>query len=281
MTDERTLATEIRELFRDVASQQSRRTREGWAVHFDVEEGSEQFYMAIAAVRRNIDQLRRDIEASPLKAGSKSLYVGAVNTFARYVTLAGLMETTTKEIAQHTQAFEYLTLVDDFLEPLDHRDVPKKTIEEIRDRIAGVLSDLDTVDMDDRLKAFVRSQISTLLWAIDHFNLIGIDGVCRTYGAAHAEIMRSFGFRGAKSPAAQGWFKKALPALAVVGGVITTASAVVEHTDNLLTHGESIYHFIAGDFHAIEGPEVDVQVEINGSSNHNSNPPLLPNPDQV
>lgn len=262
MPDERTLATEVRELFEALIRHSNNSTRQAWAKHFKVREGSEQFYLAIANVDRKIGQLRDDIEHSSLKQASKDLYLGAVNTFAQYVTLDGLMGTDTGQIANQTKAFEYLALVDDFLKPLDHREFPEETLQELRSRIGELSAALEASDIEPRLKAFLRTHIANLLWAIDNYHSIGIEGVCRTFGSVHAEVVRSLGFHGAKSEAASGWFRKALPALGWIGMAITSASAVIEPADNLLTHGASIYRTLAGDAPAEGAADHKVEIKI-------------------
>jgi len=246
MGDERTLATEIRELFQGLGSSPDMIVANAWAEHLGTQVGSERFFLGLSLIRGKLDRLIIDIDASPLKERSKSLYKKAVNQLAEYTSIQSMQGNNIHSVRANTQAFEYLTLVDDFLVPLDHRDIPNEALASLRAQVIELRASLDDVEMDKRLKSFLITQFANLIWALDHFDAIGIEGLCRTFGASHAEFARSIGLTGASKPEALAWYKKAWPAFGAIGLAITSLSAVVEHTDNLLTHGESLYDRLIG-----------------------------------
>ena len=237
--DERTVATEVRELFREL-SIGSKPMGKAIAGKFDAPEGTERFYLVLASLRSKCDQLARDISASPLKESSKGLYLGAVATLSRYIGVDAMFDLSTDELRSESQAFQYLTLVDDFLAPLDFRVVPKPILIELGDKASSILADLQGAGLEPRLTAFLQAQISQFIWALQNYEALGIDGVSRAWGSMASELMRSQGMHGSTAPQAKSWFKKAVPIVGYIGVVVTTASATVERADNLLTHGSHI-----------------------------------------
>lgn len=278
MADEITLATEVRELFQTLGAKKDMQVATAWAEHFGTEIGSEQFFLGIAIVKRNLTQLIADIEASRLKARSQQLYIAAVNELVSFVSPHGMISATTSQIAKLVSAFEYLTLVDDVLEPIDNRQVPKETISDLRKAMVELQADLDGADIDGRLKAFLRAQLANVLWALDHFDVVGIDGLSRTFGAAQAEIARSFGLAGASKPAAQAWYQKAWPKVVMIGTAITGLSVVVEKADNLLTHGGNIFGFVTGHDAKKDTPQSHVKIETSPVLPAPEHHPALPKP---
>jgi hypothetical protein len=279
MSDERTLATEVRELFAALAGYGEKSMANAISSHFQVNVGSEQFFLALASIERKTTQLITDIRASAVKQASQELYVGAVSELRRFVNVSRLDSAKSNQLAASEQAFQYLTLIDDILAPLDHRDVPAETIDGLRSAVNELLDSLRKASVDERLKAFLLANLSNILWAIDNFKAIGIEGLCSTFGMAHAEIARSMGFRGASKPEAKSWFKKAWPALGAIGMTVTTASAVVEKSDNLLTHSESIYDHLTGKPHAAQS--LHIHVDAPAMPAPDPSLPALPGPTET
>jgi hypothetical protein len=246
MADDRTLATEVREFFQSLPKGQNKGIAQAIADVSQTSISSDRFYSVLAAVRSNCDQLTSDIQASSLKSGSKQLYVGAVAKLSAYISIAGVQSKNTDQLKQEKQSFEYLTLVDDFLEPLDRREIPSGFYDDIRKKAQGLLDDLLEADMEPRLKAFLSSQLSQFLWSIQNYRILGIEGLSRAWGSVAAEIMRSQGHQGAGKPAAKKWFKKAGPVIGAIGLAVTSVSATVDKADNLLTHGGHIAEFLTG-----------------------------------
>ncbi len=250
MADERTLATEVREFFTNLITGQNRYINTAIAQTVNTNVGSVQFYSVLATVKSNCDQLIDDINASRLKGGSKALYSGAVTSLANYLSLESLQSITTDSLKGESQAFQYLTLVDDFLDPLDNRDIPVDFLIKIAAQAQGMLDELDASGVDDRLKAFLSKQIKQFMWSIQTFQIVGIEGLTRAWGAMAAEIARSQGMQGSRKTEAQSWYKKALPVLGAIGLAVTSASATVEQADNLLTHGSHIVAVVTGAEHS-------------------------------
>lgn len=260
MADEQTLATEVRTFFRKLAKEPNRRMDQAIAQTVDTSIGSIQFYEVLAAAKANCDQLQDDINACSLRRESKTLYLGAVQTLASYIDVSALQGRHNHQLRAEKQAFEYLTLIDDFLVSLDNRDIPDDFLDTIRAQAQSMLDDLLQSDVDERLKAFLAKQIRHFIWSITTFAIVGIEGLSRAWGAMAAEIARSQGMQGARKPAAEGWYKKALPVLGAIGLAVTSVSATVEQTDNLVTHGQHIVSVITG--HSDEKAEGD-QPEAN------------------
>jgi hypothetical protein len=246
MTDERTLATEVREFFQSLVRGTNRHINTAIAQTVETNVGSMQFYSVLVTVKSNCDQLIADINSSRLKSGSKALYAGAVATLANYLSLDGLLESTTDGLKGEVKAFEYLTLVDDFLEPLDNREIPTDFLSKISEQARVMLEELDESEVDNRLKVFLGRQIRQFMWSIQTFEIVGIEGLTRAWGAMAAEIARSQGMQQATKPAAKAWYKRAIPTIGVIGLAVTSVSATVEKADNLLTHGSHIAQVLIG-----------------------------------
>lgn len=246
MSDERTLAAEVRELFQMLGREPNRYLHQVIAEAANTDVGTVQFYGVVAGMKAKCDRLSADIRVSRLKEASKNLYVGAVATFANYLTINSILSAQNHQIRNEIQAFQYLTLVDDFLEPSDSRDIPEGFLDGIKKQAEAMLTGLKSSDLDARLKVFLEKQIREFIWSIETFHLLGIEGLTKAWGAMAAEIARSQGMQGSRSPAAKAWYKKALPILGAIGIAVTAVSAKVEDVDNALTHGGNIVKLLAG-----------------------------------
>lgn len=246
MADERTLATEVREFFESLPLQANRYLNQAIAQSANTGIGSVQFFGVLANVKENCDQLIDDINSSRLKQGSKALYTGAVDILADYLSLESLQSRTTDQLRGETKSFEYLTLVDDVLEPLDNREIPPDFLTKLALQAQTMLDELADSDLEPQLKAFLNRQIEQFVWSINTFKIVGIDGLTRAWGAMAAEIARSQGMQGARKPAAESFYKRALPILGAIGLAVTSVSATVEKTDKLLTHSGHIVAVVTG-----------------------------------
>ncbi|QCB39191.1 hypothetical protein E5554_15975 [Sphingobium sp. PAMC28499] len=246
MSDERTLATEVRELFQALARKPNRAMRDAIAQTANTTVGSVEFHQTLAGIKAKCDQLVLDIRASPLKQGSQELYVGAVAALSNYLTLESLNNIVNDSLRGEVKAFEYLTLVDDVLRPLDYRELPEGFLQSLVEKATSMLKDLNESHIDSRLKAHLEKQIRNFLWSIQTFDLIGIEGLTKAWGAMAGEIARSQGMQGARSPEAKKWYSGALPILGAIGLAVTSVSATVEHVDNALTHGGNIVKLLTG-----------------------------------
>jgi hypothetical protein len=250
MADEQTLATEVRTFFSALAKEPNRGMAQVIAETVNTNIGSIQFYQVLASAKANCDQLADDISASGLKQGSKNLYLGAVSSLAKYISIPSLNGVSNHLLRGEVQAFEYLTLVDDFLDPLDNRDIPKDFLANIGNQAQHMLDDLEESEIDPRLKAFLIKQVRQFIWSIQTFKIVGIEGLTRAWGSMAAEIARSKGMQGARKPDAENWYKRALPILGAIGLAVTSVSATVEQADNLLTHGSHIVAVVTGAEHS-------------------------------
>lgn len=244
--DERTLATEVREFFQALAKKPDRRMDEALANLANTAINSDKFYTALAVSKGNCAQLIADIQSSRLKERSKTLYAGAVTTLATYLDISTLQAWSNANLRAETQAFEYLTLVDDNLEPLDSRNLPGDFLTGLKKQAQDMAAELDTAELEPRLKAFLSAQISQFLWSVQNHHIVGIEGISRAWGAMAAEVQRSQGMEGATKAAAKGWYKKSVPILMAIGAAVTTVSAKVESVDNLLTQGPHIVQVLVG-----------------------------------
>ncbi|HJO66134.1 MAG TPA: hypothetical protein QF469_12420 [Sphingomonas sanguinis] len=246
MSDDKTLASEVRSVFYHLAQEPNRRMDRAIADNSNTHTGSAAFYEAVASIRANCEQLRHDIEKSRIKAAGKNLYLGAVDTLVSYISVDGLVNKQNHQLRSEAQSFEYLMLIDDVLEPIDSRDIPAGFLEELTAKAQVILDDLLASDIEARLKVFLSDQIQRFMWSINTFKIVGIDGLTKAWGAMFAEVARSSGMAGARKPEAEKWYKKAMPVIGAIGLVVTSVSATVEQTDNLLTHGGHIVQVVTG-----------------------------------
>jgi hypothetical protein len=240
-----TLASELVELCRQVGSHGSTSLRTAWARHVNTDPESPEFLESLAATTRKFRQLRTEIEAAAMSDRARNHLLGAVDTLSRYATTPMLGQPSSV-LGGQTQAFEYLELMNDLLTPLEGRDLDKKTIKDLTAEANALLTSLNAVDMDPRLKAFLALQISNLIWALRSHHVLGIDGVSRTFGAVAAEMSRAQGMQGAAKPAAKSWFKQAGRHIKNIGIGLAVVTTVVDKADNLLTDGLHLAGLITG-----------------------------------
>lgn len=246
MSDERTLAGEVYDIFQKLARDPNRYMKAAVSELGEVEVGSAEYHALLTSVLSKCDQLLQDIEASGLRQNSKNLYLGAVQTLTNYLSIESLNSITNSNLKAEKQAFEYLILVDDYLRPLDNRDMPSGFLEGLRDQAMAMLDALTLSGLDLRLRAFLEKQIREFIWTINTFDLLGIEGLSKAWGAMAAEVARGQGMQGAHSPEAKAWYSKALPILGAIGLAVTSVSATVEKVDNTLTHGGNIVKLLTG-----------------------------------
>lgn len=258
MDEERTLATEVRELFELIAGNPDRVMQDAFAYHTKTAVGSDKFFLALSAVKANCNQLIADISASALKQRSKDLYTGAVTTLSNYLTLPSLQNEINLNLRAETQAFEYLALVDDNIKPLDRRDTSEDFLTGLGEQARKMLTDLEESGIEPRLKAFLAAQISNFIWCLANYRVLGIEGVTRGFGAMASEIARSQGMQGARKAEAQRWYSKVVPVLGAIGLAVTSVSATMEQADNLLTHSEHIVKVVTGAEHTDAPPEKEI-----------------------
>lgn len=124
-------------------------------------------------------------------------------------------------------SFDRLQMLSDILPSIDTREVTDDALKTARDLVQQLQDQLDDIDIDTRLKSFLRMQTSQLLWSIDNFEFVGIDNLARVWGATVAEMTRATSMKGADSPEARSWFQRARSVAKEVGNAVIFAGAVV------------------------------------------------------
>lgn len=243
--DHNTRASELVSIFQATCRGNANKyMRAAWAELLNVPDSSAEFYEVIGALSRSLAHLKDEILVSSLRGPSREIYIGAVNSFARYLTVDGLNGATTNELRNEHDAFRLLTLLDDVLRPIANRVVPDSLLSTWEQTLDELIEAADKAFEDVTLRRFVSYQLSSLKWAVQNFEWIGVDGISRAFGATTAELVRSQSMQGAQTDQARSWYQKAKAPLVAIGIAIAASSAVVEKADNLLQHGASIYEKI-------------------------------------
>jgi len=240
MEEEQTLATEVRAFFQSLAKKPDRLLQEAFANVSNTAVDSDKFFAALSAAKANCDQLTADIHASGLKVGSKQLYANAVNTFANYLRIGHLQSTANSAVRGEAQAFQLLTLIDDYLTPLDARNMSGDFLKSLKKQAQAMMGDLEEANLDPRLKAFLSAQISQFLWSIQNHHIVGVEGISRAWGAMAAEISRSQGMKGAQKAEYKAFTKKVLPIIGTIHLAIMSVSATVQEADKMITSGANM-----------------------------------------
>jgi hypothetical protein len=239
-----TRASEIVSIFKDLSGGQNRYIALAWAVSFDAEISSDEYYLGLGAISRSLAALHDEIDSSTLRHASKNMYLGAVLALQQYLEVTKIQSLTTDNLKNETDSFRLLTLLDDVLEPNANRDMPKATLKAWTATIDELTESAEEAIEDATLRAFVVRQLHHLRWAIGNFKFIGIDGISRAYGSMAAEVARSQNMKGGQTDRARSWFQKAKAPIVAIGVAIAASSAMVEHADTLIEHGGNIYEAV-------------------------------------
>jgi hypothetical protein len=242
----RSLAAEIVSTFEAFAGMGNVALITAWANHLHTSPGSPEFFQGIAQVASNLDRLKAEVEAATLSDKSRALYLDAVAIFRQFVSIGALANNTTAHIANQTESFNLLHLLEDVLPSLDVRVINPITLEAVKSDLEELAASLEDAEIDARLKAFLRRQIADLLWAVTNFDVIGLDGLSRVYGAVLSEVHRAAGMKGADAPAARSWLGKARAFGKKMGAGVIFASAVLGAADGAIEHGSHLIDFISG-----------------------------------
>jgi hypothetical protein len=241
-----TRASEVVYMFRALVGTKNRHLCQAWAATFDAEISSDEYYIALGAISRNLASLHDEIDKSGLREASKIMYLGAVGTLQQYLEVTKIQTLTTNDLKNETDAFRLLTLLDDVLQQNSNRSIPKSALKEWTEAIDELIGTAEEAIADATLSAFVVRQLHHLRWAVGNYRFIGIDGISRAYGSMAAEIARSQGMQCAEADGARSWFQKAKKPIIALGVAIAASSAVVEQADNLIEHGGNIYEAVIG-----------------------------------
>jgi len=211
-----------------------------WAEAFSVPEDSSRLYEALLQITQGLEQLETELDASPLKSANKDLYRGAISTLREYCKPRGLSRMTVEMLSKNVESIYRVQMLDDVLPLLDDRQVDADSLAEVRELIDDALRATAAPDIEPQLAAFLRLQLTRLLWAIDNVGVVGIEGLSRAFGSAAAELCRAEGMKGAKSETARAWFGVAKNALAILGGAVIFTGTASESADKAITHGAHI-----------------------------------------
>jgi hypothetical protein len=242
--EHKTRASEIASIFRAMAGANNVLIDDAWANLLSTSKSSEEFYSTIAAISKSVDSLVLEIQLSSLRQASKDMYVGAANTFKNYLLVQNMRSLTTDHVRAEVDSFRMLTLLDDVLTPIAVRDIPPQTLHEWQSSLVALMNDAKSAISDETLRAFIVQQLSSLQWAVNNYQWIGIEGVSKTYGAMTAEIARSQGMRGGQNAETQKWYQRAKKPILKIGAAIVAASVVFEASDKLLTSGVHIFDLL-------------------------------------
>lgn len=181
-----------------------------------------------------------------MRPTSKQTYLTSVAAIELFVQYGPLSSHIVQHVEQQRGHLTRLELLDDVLHPLGHRAVQSATLKDWMQQLSDLVTFASAIEADP-LRAFVIRHLSSVQWAVQNYDVVGIDGISRAYGAMVAEVVRSQGMAGADRPGAKDWYGKGKKVLVALGISIAASSAVVQQADNLLTHGEHIYQSIGAE----------------------------------
>jgi hypothetical protein len=241
-----TRAAELVSIFKTLANRGNSVIDDAWAKMLNVKKSSFEYYTFLANISYSLDRLVIEIQRSHLKAASKDEYAAAVRSLRPYANIHQLRSLTIDNLKKETDAFRLLTLLDDVLTPVANRKASDTELKEWQDTLRSLIEDAMTAFENETLRNFVTSELSYVLWSIKNYDIIGIEGISRAYGAMAAELARSRGMKGSQTAEARGWYKRAKRPLIALGIAVAASSTVVEQADSLLTHGGHIYETLIG-----------------------------------
>lgn len=245
-----TLAAQIVHVFTALSEGPNVPIVTAWSELFGVEQDSGQFYSCIGAIRDDLARLAMDVEKSNIAPRSKQLCTEAINSINNFTSVSGLASLTRHNLIAQASHFDRLQLISDVMPPLDSRGVDADVLQTARNLVKDLDDDLSGLDIDARLKAFLHSQTSELLWAIDNFQYVGINGLARTWGATVTEITRATGMKGAETNTAKSWLARArhvgkeignsIIFVGAVAGAISTATITADAALHTVLHEHSV-----------------------------------------
>jgi hypothetical protein len=236
-------ATKIARLFERFAPLPNTNLADGWASVFAAPIGSAPFYEGLLGIHTDFRRFTFELELSVASDRAKALYTKAaakLETFTNVQTFNGI---TTDQIKKQGDAIDLMFLAADVTQGLPDASVNPITLDTVTADLTELLAELDAIDVDDRLRRFLKFQVGNMLQAIASFDAIGIEGLSRIYGATVSEVTRAWGMKEAKTPSVQGWMVKARSTLKLIGAGVVWVGAVAGGADDAIEHGTSLLEF--------------------------------------
>lgn len=140
---------------------------------------SEQFHNCIFSIRKAIDRLIEETENDHrLDHDMKDHFLSALRPIRPIFQMIGLVQPWNNSVAQFSQSLLYVKMLANFHRLYKGTEViGRNEIAKIIEELKGVLDYVDKTNLSDELKAFMNTQINSLISALNLANFVPVDAL--------------------------------------------------------------------------------------------------------
>lgn len=221
---------------------------QAWAQCFNSGKASSGVYSGLAHIMDGLARLEVAVSVSHLKQHNKELYSDAIRKLRKYASIDALNSVNASQLSQECEeSINRLLMLDDVLPIIENRKVDLDFLASVKEDCESILNEMPNSGMNDTLSAHISYHLTQVIWAIDNFDVIGLEGLTRTYGTTAAELLRVKEMRGAKEPLARAWLKRSFVAVTALGTALVATGEGVEAVEKIITHSTNIIGIVWDD----------------------------------
>jgi hypothetical protein len=219
-----------------------------WCKLFSVEQESTEYYLMLSAMMAKFDSLQKQINISCVDDVERRLYCGAADRLLPFVrpSSANGLQVMSLRGAQSDIDLIYLSgrVLEEYLIP----EISKVTIDALIDEINGLLASVHACEppLSARLRELMESSLRSALFALQSYDVLGLDGFNRVFGTVIFGVMRASETAGKQSPGQLTLLKKFMQTFKKIGVVIALAHAAVGGAAEMIESGGKIVDFLTG-----------------------------------